>query len=77
MLLFKQHAVDMYNFRCIDILSPSVEQVGGTSYGMSAIYMEEMRSRWIKHPRSQRDGVVQKVGINNTVLRQVPFLHYV
>ena len=73
MLLFRQHAVDTYNFRCIDILSPSVGQVGGTSYGMSAIYMEEMRSQWIKHPRSQRDGIVQKVGVNNTVLRQVPF----
>ena len=29
--------------------------------------MEEMRSRWIKHPRSQRDDIVQKVGINNTL----------
>ena len=43
---------------------------------MSAIYMEEMRSQWIKHPRSQRDDIVQKVGINDTlssVLKQVPF----
>ena len=75
-LLFRQHAVDTYNFCCIDILSLSFGQVGGTSYGMSAIYMEEMRSQWIKHPRSQRDSIVQKVGVNNTlspVLRQVPF----
>ena len=66
-VLFRQHAVDTLHICCIDILSPSVGQVGGASYGMSAIYMEEMRSQWIKHPRSQRDSIVQKVGINNTL----------